>query len=64
MAKMKKLLRKKLRVNGETLRALATRELTQAVGGFDSGAAECPALADTGEFQCPGQAVVGTKAGG
>jgi len=66
---MKKLIRKTLHVNGETIRALATRELSHAVGGFDSGAFQCPVQADSGAFQCPAKAFVEsgtvcTKAGG
>ena len=61
---MMKITRKKLHVSCETIRALGTQELTQAVGGFDSGADQCPAQADSGAAQCPAQAAVGTKAGG
>jgi hypothetical protein len=53
---MKKLLRKKLHVSGETLRALATRELAHAAGGFDSGQAVCGAQADSGKDVCGAQA--------
>jgi hypothetical protein len=54
---MKKLVRRKLRVNGETIRSLATDELTQAVGGdiSDTGRTVCPtaALVDPGTATCP-----------
>ena len=65
---MKKITRKKLHVNGETIRALATHELAHAVGGWDSGKVQCPVQADSGAFQCPAKAfvetgIVCTKAG-
>jgi hypothetical protein len=52
---MKKLIRKKLRVNGETIRTLATPELTHVVGGWDSGKDQCAALAvaDSAPAACP-----------
>jgi hypothetical protein len=43
---MKKPIRKKLRVNGETIRSLATHELTHAVGGDTATLA-------TGRTICP-----------
>jgi hypothetical protein len=52
---MKKLLRKKLRVNGETIRTLALPELTHAIGGWDSGKDQCPrpAVVDSDPTACP-----------
>jgi hypothetical protein len=56
---MKKPIRRKLRVNGETIRSLATHELTQAAGGetvtLDTGRTVCPtaALVDSGTAACP-----------
>lgn len=49
---MKKLIRKKLRINGETIRSLATHELVQAVGGEET------AYNDTGRTVCPAPAIV------
>jgi hypothetical protein len=53
---MMKITRKKLHVSCETIRALGTRELTHAVGGFDSGQFVCAAQADSGKDVCGAQA--------
>jgi len=49
---MKKLIRKQLRLNRETIRSLALRELTHAVGGNEA------MDTDTGRTVCPAPAVV------
>lgn len=53
---MKKVIRKKLHVNYETIRSLANRELTHAVGGFDTGDFVCAAQVDSGKDACGAQA--------
>ena len=49
---MKKPIRKKLRVNGEAIRSLATHELTHAVEG------DAAVDTDTGRTVCPTAVVV------
>jgi hypothetical protein len=46
---------RKLALRRETVRALANMDLARAVGGFESGAEQCPhaAAVDSGDFQCP-----------
>ena len=54
---------RKLVLRRETIRALPDLDLTRAVGGFNSGNAPCPAVADTGRVDCPGTvAVIATAA--
>jgi hypothetical protein len=52
----KKLTPKKLRINRETIRSLATHELTQVVGGEET------VTTDSGRTVCPAQAVVDSAA--
>lgn len=44
---------RRLILRSQTLRVLADIDLSQAVGGFDSGNAPCPAAPDTGLVACP-----------
>jgi hypothetical protein len=44
---------RKLVLRSQTLRALADVDLTGAVGGLNSGNAQCPVVADTGDIACP-----------
>jgi hypothetical protein len=44
---------RKLVLRSQTLRVLADLDLSRALGGFDSGDAQCPAVADTGRVACP-----------
>lgn len=48
---------RKLVLRSETFRTLNNTDLSRAVGGFDSGAVQCPVAADSGAFQCPAPAV-------
>jgi hypothetical protein len=53
----------KLVLRTETLRALANIDLARAIGGFDSGVQQCPAVLDTGQVNCAtGAAAVATAA--
>jgi hypothetical protein len=56
---------RELVLRSEALRTLANMDLVRAVGGFDSGAEQCPAVLDTGRVDCAtGVAVVATTACG
>jgi hypothetical protein len=56
---------RKLVLRSETLRTLTNMDLVRAVGGFDSGAEQCPAVLDTGDVNCAtGAVVVATTACG
>jgi hypothetical protein len=45
---------RKLVLRGQTLRALTEIDLLRAAGGLtNSGNAQCPVVADTGDIACP-----------
>jgi len=43
---------RKLVLHRETLRTLANADLVRAVGGFETGEKQCPAVLDTGDKAC------------
>lgn len=56
---------RKLALHGETVRALATMDLTRVVGGLDTGDVQYRLVFDTGDKDCDtGVAVVATTACG
>jgi hypothetical protein len=55
---------RKLVLRSETLRTLNNMDLARAVGGIDSGNAQCTALFDTGAKACEAPAVIVTAACG